>query len=785
MGRFDRVLDEEDGRHRKRGGGAYFPLMGNRHAGGPELDVGNIEIEVRKKGNKNAAPDQPESSSSTGNKPSGNVSNSKSEPPNGRLSRPRTDRQRAGDRAWVGEGLKNLVLLFIVLLAITALIIAGIGFSRIDDNERALKQIVAGIMDHRNATLRMARYISTVLTLNDLHTQEFLCAILVTECFDLQTNAAPAQIGYGALGHICKQIEETCVSIIRNQVDVLSAWDITPGTDYEINSDLSLAVPEQYVFGTSSLNGVRFDRLGPSSAQFGGLVQDVEKPLFDKNEYGMYIAFSYTDVPGTAGLTDGLCWINLEISSDTFGTCTVLLDTGVKAGVYQLYATQERVFAIGTSANAIYWWDTSTSVALSSAGATITSADIISGTFTIANDTSLQSPWHMEQFDNGDYLVSMLDSNSTNCTVSTPYLCGGFMKIDATLLPTDPAGAVSRWDSQTDGFEQTRHTPGEFAMGDGTRRAVVSGSFGSWIHTVEPNCFNLSTQVLSGTPVWGRQYDIYDSSNGEIVKQEDTGWPTVGDNIPTQDPRPFEEWRNISGFIPNVVRAYHKKDSRYLIGDTVGGSIISVNYAGTTASDPWAAVILGWVLPFVNPSLPLDDAAWRSPLMTDMAISNDDRFLYIALYGLGQIQVFYMADSGESLTSNGVPEHCATYQITGGQGIFGGTFTHSAAPSIPLEGAPATLTLEPNGKFLYVSTSHPFDECVYPNAITSGGFVFRFTIHADVCNSQSLNIDPSFLLRGKNLPGGRQGIPARMGKMAFPAGDSKFKKVVRKLGGTP
>lgn len=775
MSRFENILNSEDRRFKKNAG-SYYPLYpGKKYAGANENDS-TAETNLEKKN-----PGVSTKDSNSGNNNKGGYDG----PPGGNLSRPKTDRQRAEETSWVSHGCWALIAVIVFAMGVTALILSSIAVSRIDDNEDALIQIRDGIMDHRNATLRMARYLSTVMTLNDLHTQEFLCAILVTECFNLQTNAAPAQIGYGALGHICKQIEETCVSIVKNQVDVLNEWDITPGTDYAINSELILTVPDQFIFGSTALNGIRFDRLGPSSAQFGGLVQDVEKPLFDKNEYGMFIAFSYTDVPGTDGLTDGLCWINLEVSSDTFGTCTVLLDTGVKGGVYQVFANQNRVFAIGTAANAIYWWDTSTSVALSSAGTTITSANIVAGTYTAANATVLRSPWHMEEFDNGDYLVSMLDSNATNCTVTTPYLCGGFMRIDATLLPTNPAGAVSRWDSQVDGFEQTRHTPGEFAMGDGARRAVVAGSFGSWLITIDPNCFNLSTQVLTGPPVWGRQYNIYDSSNGQIVKQAETGWPTISDLIPIQNPRPFEEWRNSSGFIPNIVRAYHKKDTRYLIADTVGGAIVSVNYAGTSAADPWTDVIMTWVLPFVNPSIPLDQSAWRSPLLTDMAISNDDQYMYIALYGLGQIQVYYLGDTGDSLTSNGIPEHCASYQITGGQGIFGGTFTHSANPTIPLQGAPASLTLEPNGKFLYVSTSHPFDECVYPNAISSGGFVFRFTIHADVCNSQSLNIDPSFLLRGSNLPGGRQGFPARMNKMVFPAGDSKFKRVVRQLGGTP
>lgn len=685
---------------------------------------------------------------------------------------------------WAGSGCGIMYVLIMTGVAITGLILASIAVSRIDEDNSATKAIYHEIINHRNATLDAVRYLATILTLNDLHTQEFLCAILVTECFDLQTQAAPAQIGYGALGHICKQIEETCAGIITNRVSLLNQYGVPPGSDYHIFDDITLPVPSQFVFGGGSLNGIRFDRLGPSSAQFGGLVQDIEKPLFDKNEYGMFISFSYTDVPGAGSLTDGLCWINLAVQTDNFATCTVVLDTGAQAGIYNIFSTQDRVFAIGTQSNTIHWWDTTTSVALANTGTTITSANIIAGTYVLVNDTSLSSPWHMEQLANGNYLVSMLDSTAPNCTSATPYLCGGFMHIDATLLETNVPASISRWDSLTDGFAVTRETPGEFALGDGVRRAVVSGSFGSWTHLINPDCFDFTTQI-TGSQTWGRQYNIFNSNNGEGVKQLSTAWSDIGDSIPLRDPRPFIEWRNISGFIPNVVRSYHRSNNQYLIADTVGGSIISVSYEGGSAVDPWSQIILAWVLPYINPSAPLDTNEWRSPLITDMTISNDDRYLYVASYGLGQISVYLLGDSGDNLLGNGIPQLCATYQITGGQDIFGGIFRHSADPSVPLEGAPASLSLEPNGKFLYVSTSHPFDKCVYPNAINSGGFVFRFVVHSNVCNSQSLNIDPSFLLRGKDLPGGRQGFPAKMGKMAFPAGDSKFKRVVRRLGGSP
>lgn len=682
--------------------------------------------------------------------------------------------------SWVAASLNFLVL----VLATTALILSIVAWNNSQDHREATDNVLESVLIHRNSSLRIARYLSTVFTLNNLHQQEFMCAVLLAECFDLRTNSQPSEIAFGGLGQVCKAIDNTCADVFQNQIDVLSALDVTPGEDYSLDGIAEfIVVPQQFTFSTNILGGLRFDRAGPASAQFGSMFQDIEKPLYDKDEIGMFIAFSYYAVSGTGTLTDGLCWINLDVRSTNFGLCTVILDTAVRAGVFQIYATQDRVFALGTDSNAIYWWDTSVSVALATTGATMTSAAITEGTFVAANQTSLSSPWFMQEFANGNLLVSMLDSNSTGCNTSQPFLCGGFMEVDSTLLPTDPISAISRWDSLTDGQAQTRQTPGEFGMGDAVQRAVVAGGFGSWTHLIKPSCFNLSTQVLSGVQTWSQQYNIFNSNNGQGVKQTSTAWTTLGDSIPAQDPRPFEEWRNTSGFIPNVARNYHRSDTSYVLVDTVGGAIISVTYAGTTAANPWRNLILAWVLPFVNPSAPLDNSSWVSPLLTDAVISNDDRFLYVAAYGYGQVLVFRLPDPAETGGTNQAPQHCATYQVTGGQSVFTGDFTFATSPGTPLRGAPANLALDPNGKFLYVSSSHPFDDCVYPQALSAGGFTIRFSVQADICNSQSLNIDPSFLLLGNSLPGGRNGFPARLTKMAFPAGDSKFQRLRRRLGG--
>ena len=298
--------------------------------------------------------------------------------------------------------------------------------------------------------------------------------------------------------------------------------------------------------------------------------------------------------------------------------------------------------------------------------------------------------------------------------------------------------------------------------------------------------------------------------------------PTVVDPNHLNDPNLNinPEWKSVTGYMPILIRKAASISSSdvslyYGIDFYTGGifAITSSDPNGETLqaqanpdTPPWKLTYVAWL-----PYIVLGDSYDRPPISqiidimndntttdtppvfldtqfmpfpTDMKLTNDGRFIFVAAYGLGQVIVY------RRKTSDGPRlELCTAVQVTSGQ--YNQTRipdkTHPARPGIPIHGGPASLTIDPSNRFLYVSTGDTIDECIFPSASIHGSVLMRFSINSLTCSDQTLVLDPAFLVTSFDLPANIasvsgnaaspslastiRGLPARFGEITFPTGD--------------
>jgi methanethiol oxidase len=132
------------------------------------------------------------------------------------------------------------------------------------------------------------------------------------------------------------------------------------------------------------------------------------------------------------------------------------------------------------------------------------------------------------------------------------------------------------------------------------------------------------------------------------------------------------------------------------------------------------------------------------PLVTDINLSLDDRFLYVSCWGTGEFQQYDVSDPFHpkltgSVHLGGIVRHAA----------------HPARPSAPLNGGPQMVELSRDGRRVYFTNSlyAPWDEQFYPEGVKSwmvkldakpeGGLAFdsKFFLEFDGLRSHQVHLE--------------------------------------------
>jgi selenium-binding protein 1 len=119
------------------------------------------------------------------------------------------------------------------------------------------------------------------------------------------------------------------------------------------------------------------------------------------------------------------------------------------------------------------------------------------------------------------------------------------------------------------------------------------------------------------------------------------------------------------------------------------------------------------------------------PLVTDINLSVDDRFLYVSCWGTGEIRQYDVSDPFR-------PSLVGSVRLGG---IVRRT-PHPAAPDRPLNGAPQMVELSRDGRRVYVTNSlySPWDAQFYPDGLDG------WMVKLDASPNGGLTADPKFFL---------------------------------------
>jgi selenium-binding protein 1 len=119
------------------------------------------------------------------------------------------------------------------------------------------------------------------------------------------------------------------------------------------------------------------------------------------------------------------------------------------------------------------------------------------------------------------------------------------------------------------------------------------------------------------------------------------------------------------------------------------------------------------------------------PLVTDINLSLDDRFLYVSCWGTGEIRQYDVSN----------PLHPV---LTGSTRIGGivRRAPHPAAPDRPLNGAPQMVELSRDGRRVYLTNSlySPWDKQFYPDGVRG------WMVKLDAGPNGGIALDKRFLL---------------------------------------
>ncbi len=126
------------------------------------------------------------------------------------------------------------------------------------------------------------------------------------------------------------------------------------------------------------------------------------------------------------------------------------------------------------------------------------------------------------------------------------------------------------------------------------------------------------------------------------------------------------------------------------------------------------------------------------PLITDINLSLDDRFLYVSCWGTGEFRQYDVSDPFNP-------------KLTGSVHLGGiiRRAEHPKQPQIPLNGGPQMVEVSRDGQRVYFTNSlySPWDEQFYPDGIRS------WMVKLNAAPQGGLQIDPDFFVEFGDLRG--------------------------------
>ena len=147
------------------------------------------------------------------------------------------------------------------------------------------------------------------------------------------------------------------------------------------------------------------------------------------------------------------------------------------------------------------------------------------------------------------------------------------------------------------------------------------------------------------------------------------------------------------------------------------------------------------------------------PLVTDIDLSVDDKFLYVSCWGTGELKQFDVSDPLH-------PVETGSIRLGG----IVGRVPHPADPEQRLAGGPQMVEISRDGKRVYLSNSlyGSWDDQFYPDGV--GAWVVKI----DVAEGGGMTLDPAFFPNGDDFHGRRvhqirlQGGDASSDSYCFP-----------------
>lgn len=127
------------------------------------------------------------------------------------------------------------------------------------------------------------------------------------------------------------------------------------------------------------------------------------------------------------------------------------------------------------------------------------------------------------------------------------------------------------------------------------------------------------------------------------------------------------------------------------------------------------------------------------PLISDIDLSVDDKWLYVSCWGTGELKQYDVSDPAN-------PRETGSVRLGG---IVGRT-PHPSAPDMPLSGGPQMVEISRDGKRVYLTNSlyAAWDEVFYPDGV--GAWLAKLDANLD---GGGLTADPGFFPHGDDFRG--------------------------------
>jgi len=128
------------------------------------------------------------------------------------------------------------------------------------------------------------------------------------------------------------------------------------------------------------------------------------------------------------------------------------------------------------------------------------------------------------------------------------------------------------------------------------------------------------------------------------------------------------------------------------------------------------------------------------PLVSDINLSVDDRFLYVSCWGTGELKQYDVSDPAH-------PKETGSVRLGG----ITGRVAHPAAPSLPLAGGPQMVEVSRDGERVYFTNSlyGAWDDQFYPDGV--GAWMAKLDTDPDA--GGGLRIDERFFPHGEDFRG--------------------------------